>query len=236
MLLTRLRHAGGRWSATMTAQVTHLRLSTVAPSPAPAPKGIGRPCGTPITTLGGVVDAARRVVRRAHSRAHLARRRRARGRRRRHRSRDGRVRQPRHDRDPAPARAPRDRPLTVRGRARLGIPLPRHPERWPPRRRAACDQRHRHRALGSLRQAARRSRLRAPRRQDALVVDRVRELALRDRGSRCARERGCRMDGAGLQRRQAAPPERAAGGQGGHPEERRARANRGRCGRPRTST
>lgn len=40
----------------MTAHVTHLRLSTVAPSAAPAAKGIGRPCGTPITTLGGVVD------------------------------------------------------------------------------------------------------------------------------------------------------------------------------------
>jgi L-rhamnonate dehydratase len=40
----------------MTAPVAHLRVSTVAPRARPAPKGRGRPVGTPLTALEGFVD------------------------------------------------------------------------------------------------------------------------------------------------------------------------------------
>ena len=125
------------------------------------------------------------------ARPHLARRRRARGRGR-----------------PASASAPPDsatRPrwsscsqleplvvgrLAVRGRARLGVDVPRDAQHRPPRRRPARDQRRRHRALGPVREAARRPGLRAARRQDAALAPRLRELALRDGGPRRARRRG----------------------------------------------
>jgi len=42
----------------MTAPVVGMRVSTVAPRPHPAPKGKGRPVGTPLTLLEGVVDLA----------------------------------------------------------------------------------------------------------------------------------------------------------------------------------
>ena len=66
-----------------------------------------------------------------------------------------------------------------------------------------------------------------------LVAAGVCELALRQRGSRRPRDRGRRRG----RRRASAPSSNAsrtgrATGEGGHPEERRARANRGRCGRP----
>ncbi len=41
----------------MTAPVTQLSISTVAPRPQPAAKGLGRPVGTPLTVLEGVADA-----------------------------------------------------------------------------------------------------------------------------------------------------------------------------------
>ena len=41
----------------MTTPVVRMRVATVAPRPAPAPKGVGRPVGTPLTALEGVVDA-----------------------------------------------------------------------------------------------------------------------------------------------------------------------------------
>lgn len=41
----------------MTSPVAHLRVSTMAPRPHPAPKGKGRPVGTPLTALEGVADA-----------------------------------------------------------------------------------------------------------------------------------------------------------------------------------
>jgi L-alanine-DL-glutamate epimerase-like enolase superfamily enzyme len=40
----------------MTAPVVRLEVSTVAPRPRPASKGVGRPVGTPLTTLQGLVD------------------------------------------------------------------------------------------------------------------------------------------------------------------------------------
>jgi L-rhamnonate dehydratase len=40
----------------MTAPVSRMRVSTVAPRPRPAPKGEGRPVGTPLTVLEGVTD------------------------------------------------------------------------------------------------------------------------------------------------------------------------------------
>src|SRR5436190_4232679 len=41
----------------MTAPVARMRISTAAPRPRPAPKGTGRPVGTPLTGLEGVSDA-----------------------------------------------------------------------------------------------------------------------------------------------------------------------------------
>ena len=41
----------------MTARVARMRISTVAPRPRPASKGLGRPVGTPLTALEGFVDA-----------------------------------------------------------------------------------------------------------------------------------------------------------------------------------
>src|SRR4051794_30540935 len=41
----------------MTAPVVRMQVSTVAPRPRPLPKGRGRPVGTPLTALEGVVDA-----------------------------------------------------------------------------------------------------------------------------------------------------------------------------------
>ena len=41
----------------MTAPVVRMRVSTVAPREHPAPKGTGRPVGTPLTVLEGVADA-----------------------------------------------------------------------------------------------------------------------------------------------------------------------------------
>lgn len=41
----------------VTTPVRTLRVSTVAPRPHPAPKGVGRPVGTPLTVLDGVADA-----------------------------------------------------------------------------------------------------------------------------------------------------------------------------------
>ena len=40
----------------MTAPFTDIRISTVAPRPGPAPKGRGRPVGTPLTVLEGPAD------------------------------------------------------------------------------------------------------------------------------------------------------------------------------------
>lgn len=47
----------GESEARMTAPVSRLQISTVAPRPFPAPKGRGRPVGTPLTALPGVADA-----------------------------------------------------------------------------------------------------------------------------------------------------------------------------------
>ena len=41
----------------MTAPVADMRVSTVAPRPSPAAKGVGRPVGTPLTALEGFEDA-----------------------------------------------------------------------------------------------------------------------------------------------------------------------------------
>ena len=41
----------------MTPPVARMRVSTVAPRASPAPKGLGRPVGTPLTVLEGVADA-----------------------------------------------------------------------------------------------------------------------------------------------------------------------------------
>ena len=41
----------------MTAPVTRMRISTVAARPGLAPKGTGRPVGTPLTVLEGLADA-----------------------------------------------------------------------------------------------------------------------------------------------------------------------------------
>ena len=40
----------------MTAAIVRMRVSTVAPRPRPAPKGVGRPVGTPLTVLEGGPD------------------------------------------------------------------------------------------------------------------------------------------------------------------------------------
>ena len=40
----------------MTSPVARMQVSTVAPRPRPAPKGVGRPVGTPLTVLGGAGD------------------------------------------------------------------------------------------------------------------------------------------------------------------------------------
>jgi len=40
----------------MTAAVARMQVSTVAPRPRPAPKGVGRPVGTPLTVLEGLSD------------------------------------------------------------------------------------------------------------------------------------------------------------------------------------
>ena len=40
----------------MTSPVARMRVSTVAPRPRPASKGVGRPVGTPLTVLGGAGD------------------------------------------------------------------------------------------------------------------------------------------------------------------------------------
>jgi L-alanine-DL-glutamate epimerase-like enolase superfamily enzyme len=40
----------------MTAPVVRMQVSTVAPRPRPLPKGVGRPVGTPLTALEGLVD------------------------------------------------------------------------------------------------------------------------------------------------------------------------------------
>ena len=40
----------------MTSPVARMRVSTVAPRSRPAPKGVGRPVGTPLTVLGGAGD------------------------------------------------------------------------------------------------------------------------------------------------------------------------------------
>ena len=47
---------GAAWGAPMTSPVARMRVSTVAPRPRPAPKGVGRPVGTPLTVLGGAGD------------------------------------------------------------------------------------------------------------------------------------------------------------------------------------
>lgn len=47
----------GKATSHMTASVSRMRVSTVAPRPHPAPKGRGRPVGTPLTVLEGTSDA-----------------------------------------------------------------------------------------------------------------------------------------------------------------------------------
>ena len=93
----------------MTAPVVRMQVSTVAPRPRPAPKGVGRPVGTPLTAARGLRRPARLDHRRPRAGSDVARRRRARGRERPRRHRHRRLRQPRHDRAPRPARAARRR-------------------------------------------------------------------------------------------------------------------------------
>ena len=180
----------------MTAPVVRMQVSTVAPRRHPAPKGRGRPVGTPLTMLEGFVDA------RGTTTAGLAPGRTwlvvveledadgITG------CRHGGIRQSGHRRAPPPTRAARLRLRSVRGGARLGDDVPGDAQHRSPRRRPARHQRGRHRAVGPVRKAAWRRRLRAARRQAPALAAGVRELALRDGGSRRPRGGGGGLGGA----------------------------------------
>ena len=218
----------------VSAPVSRVRISIVAARSSPAAEGSRTPRRHAADRARGLRRRARHLGCRPRTGTHVARGRRARGRRRRRRRRHRRLRQPGGGRDRAPARAARAGRQRRRGRARLGGDVPVDAEHRPPRRRPARDQRDRHRPLGPAREAARRPGLRAARRQGPPLAAGLRELALRDRGSRRARARGRLVGGAGLHGGEATASRTGRStGREGIATERRARANGGRCGRAR---
>ena len=217
----------------MTPSVVTMRVSTVAPRPRPAPKGVGRPVGTPLTALEGLTDP------RGSTTAGLE---------------PGRtwlvvVELEDDDGLVGVGTAGFGNPATVE---LLGQLEPLVVGR--PRRRSVASGRSMYRATLNI---GRRGvvlhaisaidialwdlfgkQLGVPvyelaRREDASLAPRLRELALRHRGPRRARRRGRRVGGTGIRGGQAAasvrPPRRARGDR----QERRARPHGRRRGRPR---
>ena len=190
-------------------------ISTVAPRPPAGVEGRGPAGRNAAHRARGVRGRTRHLDRGPRAGTHLARRRRARGRRRRRRRRHGGIRQPGRggdrcassSRSSSAARRPRSHTSGSRCTAatlnigRRGVV-------------AARDQRRRHRALGP----ASGKQLGVPvyellgGKLRTLAAG-VRELAVRDRGPRCAGRRGRRVGGAGLHGGEAAPAVRPARGE-----------------------
>ena len=195
----------------MSEPVARLRLSTVPARPHPAPKGSARPVGTPLTALGGFADA------RGASAAGLPP------------ARTWLVVVELEDEagrvgvgtagfgNPAAIEVVRQlEPLVVGSSpdevARIvGGDVPLDAEHRPARRRPPRDQRSRHRALGPARassSACRSTTLLGGRMRPSLQL--YASWLYATRRPRRAGRRGPLLGGAGVHRRQAAPPVRAA--------------------------